>query len=224
MRWHPIRITTALAAAGLIGAGALPAQPINWAALRPGQRHLIAVTAGIDYGAVVGASYGYVGGGTVFTVGWSTPAGRSVADDFAGWAGFRTRGLSHGALIASTTLDATVRRYHSPFLRAESIGGDVAGVVGLYRRGGFVAFRTGFDWSAASHLVHSDLYRAQYPSVRDGWYRSTGGTFHYGLQAGLSFGRLDLHIDAGRLVERDLKSTPTVPLYLKLGTTVRLGG
>jgi hypothetical protein len=59
-----------------------------------------------------------------------------------------------------------------------------------------------------------------YPDARDGWYHTTGGNLRYGLQGGLSFGRYDTILRAGKLVDVD-GNAPLVPFYATLAVASR---
>ncbi|MGE0440089.1 MAG: hypothetical protein AB7L66_00770 [Gemmatimonadales bacterium] len=213
-------VLLALVAAAAPSAAA--AQPLNWRS-PAAARHLVTVAAGVDYGAVLSVGYGYRLGQTVVGAEWSVPAGRDRVDDFTGRAGVRTVLRGGRAFVASLSAAATVTRFRSPYLAATGLGGDVAAQMGRYGRRWFLAAEVGSDLTVASRLVHSEAYRANYPDVRDGWYRATGGHLRLGVLGGRSIGAADLHLGAGRLFERRLGGAPLVPFYLRVGATVRLG-
>lgn len=101
--------------------------------------------------------------------------------------------------------------------RGISFGSDFTGTFGVYRRGWFLAGAFGFDKAVITRVRHSDWYRTYfYPQARDGWYLNAGGTFHYGLTSGLTFGRTEL---AARLGFRRTETFDAVvpPMYVSLG-------
>jgi hypothetical protein len=101
--------------------------------------------------------------------------------------------------------------------RGYNFGADLAGSLGIFRSGWFVAAELGLDKATITHVTHSDWYRTYfYPEAKDGWYRSPGGTVHYGLSAGLSVGRAELLARYGqRRTEEFNKLTP--PIFASLG-------
>ncbi len=59
--------------------------------------------------------------------------------------------------------------------------------------------------------------------VRDGWYEpSAGGNFYYGLQTGLSLGKMDVYLKAGKIVTEDFRSEPMIPFTVQLGFNIKI--
>jgi len=104
--------------------------------------------------------------------------------------------------------------------RGLNFGSDITGTLGVYRHGWFVAGEFGFDKAIITHVTHSDWYRTYfYPDARDGWYLTGGGTFHYGVTAGLGLGPTELVARYGwRRTENWGDLTP--PVYASLGVGV----
>jgi hypothetical protein len=98
-----------------------------------------------------------------------------------------------------------------------NFGADVTGALGVYRRGWFAAGEFGFDKAIITHITNSEWYRTYfYPDAKDGWYLTGGGTFHYGLAAGLGLGPTELVARYGwRRTEKFGELTP--PMYVSLG-------
>jgi hypothetical protein len=81
----------------------------------------------------------------------------------------------------------------------------------------------GFDKAIVTHFKHSDLFKMNFPGVKDGWYEpSTSGNIYYGVKAGYSIRKFDFFLKAGKLTERDLKTSPTLPVYAGFGINLRL--
>ncbi len=101
------------------------------------------------------------------------------------------------------------------------LGVDLGAVGGWYSPGWFAALEAGVDWEIATHIANSDRYRQiVYAGARDGWYATPGANFRVGVQAGLSFSRLDLALRLGTL--RDRKGDgPALPLYGTFAVTTR---
>jgi hypothetical protein len=210
-----------------VGFSAWPAaatgQVVNWRTLGPHEQHVASAYAGIDYGAVVGAGYAWHRGRVLAGVDASVPAGNTPTDDFRTTMGVNVRWLQHGALGVATEVRAILRRYENPYVRLLNAGSDISGTVGLFGHRWFLAGHGGFDKAIATRIENSDPLKISYPSIRDGWYRSTGGNVHFGLQGGRSIGNVDAHLELGRILEQDLRTTPTIPFYARLGITLKLG-
>ena len=96
-------------------------------------------------------------------------------------------------------------------------------VAGYYKPKWFVAGEAGFDKAIVTQFKHKDLYKQNFPSVKDGWYEpATGGNFYYGLQTGLSFRRNDIYLKAGKILAEDFSTKPMVPFYLQFGYNIWL--
>lgn len=102
-----------------------------------------------------------------------------------------------------------------------SLGTDLGLQGGFYARHWFIAAETGFDWAISTHVTHSHEYRDRvYEAARNGWYAMPGAIVRYGLQAGASFGRHDLVLRAGQMVEVGGEK-PILPFYGTLALDTR---
>lgn len=205
----------------------LQAQTLNWAGGPDGFRHLFRASVGLEHGAILGIAYGYkVNMGpfpAVLTAEYSMPLGQDFPDDFKLRAGAQIRWAEAGDFRFSTNVNGIFRRYENSYARIENFGCEVSGALGYYRPGWYLAGEFGFDKAIVSHFRHSASYRESFPGVIDGWYEpATGGNFFYGLQAGVSFGKQDIFLRAGRLISEDFKSAPALPFYGQLGYNVRI--
>ena len=119
------------------------------------------------------------------------------------------------------TLAPTVRGTNNEIGRMTSVGADLGLQGGYYAQHWFVAGEFGFDWAVTTHIAHSDLYRETvYEGARDGWYATPGGNIRAGLQAGASFGRHDLVLRAGKMVDVG-GAPPMLPFYATLTLDTR---
>lgn len=214
-------------AALMLGMNTINAQTINWGSLDTTDRHMIHAHAGADYGAVMGAGYGYQIRNKFFpaiaTIDYSFPAGEELFDDLKTRIGIQTNWVNFHNVIFSTKIYGVIRRYENDNVRLVNFGSELAGVIGYYRSKWFVAGEIGFDKAIITHFKHTANYHEQFPGVEDGWYGpSTGGNFFYGAQAGVSFGQLDLSVRGGKILTQDFKTTPTFPLYGELGINIRI--
>jgi len=104
--------------------------------------------------------------------------------------------------------------------RGFDFGADITGTLGVYRHRWFAAGEFGKDKAIITHVTHSDWYRTWfYPEAKDGWYLDAGGTFHYGLAAGLSMGATEVVGRFGFRSTEDFNDV-TPPMYATLGVGV----
>lgn len=218
MMWS-LLVLTALAEAG-------HSQNINWRSFREDQRNTIQFSVGYDYGATVQVGYN-----RTFTLlrpvvvglDYSFPMGRNLTDDFKVRVGGQIEVVEIDGFSATIKIASNFRRTETPLVRIASFGSDLALLAGYYRSSWYAAGEFGFDKSIATHLKHSDIMRAGYPAIRDGWYLPTGGHFYYGIQGGKTIGEsFDLTLRLGATSAQGTDEDAAVPYYLQLGLGMRL--
>ena len=196
------------------------AQSVNLGALDE-RTNLVSVTTGAEHGLVVGTGYQRVlataerpilVGGDLTICGADADLG-----DVRARAGAIAPIASYGAWKLAGGLAAIVRGTKSDIARMVDVGADATLLLGRYTRRWFAAAELGFDWAIATHITPTEDYRMNvYPDARTGWYGNTGGVLRGGVQAGLSVGRADVILRAGKLV--DVAGDPTMfPIYATLG-------
>lgn len=202
------------------------AQTINWASLRTEQKHIANINISADYALTYGVGYAYQLKSrlpVVLNTEYSFPSGNNISDDFKTKIGGQVNLFQTGNFRFSSKVQGVFRRHETSYARLLNFGSDISGTVGYYKSKWFVAGELGFDKAIVTHFKHSDLFRENYPGVKDGWYEpSTGGNFYYGMQAGYSKSRFDIYLKAGKLVEQDFKTEPLLPFYAQLGINLRL--
>lgn len=200
-------------------------QNINWRSLREDQRNIIQLNAGYDFG--VTAQVGYARSLTVIrpvVVGldYSFPMGSSLTDDFKVRLGGQMEIVEIDGFSATVKIASVFRRYENALVRIVSFGSDFTLLAGYYKPAWSVAGEFGFDKSIASNLKHSDVMRAMFPAIKDGWYVPTGGNYYFGLQGGKTVGEsLDLSLRLGATRAQKHDENAVVPLYAELGLGMR---
>ena len=201
-------------------------QSINWRNLNKTQKHILSVNMGIEYGLILGAGYGYqlkFNRPIVLGLEYSFPTGKKIFDDPKTKMGVLVGINQTGNIHYCVKIQSVFRRYESDLVRLINIGSDFSVMAGYYRKKWFVAGEAGFDKAIATHFKHSERFKEIYPMVRDGWYEpSTGGNFYYGLQTGLSVGKMDVYLKAGKLVTEDFRSEPMIPFTVQLGFNIKI--
>jgi hypothetical protein len=181
------------------------AQPVNVATLDDGTS-AVTVTTGAEHGLMLGAGYvravavadrALVLGGDL-TLGWA----EVDVDDFRVRAGALAPIVGRGRWRVLGGLAAIVRGTENDTARMIDVGADASVHAGWYTPRGLVALELGIDGALATHVAHSDAYRMYvYADARDGWYRTPGATLRAGVQGGVTVGRVDLILRAGRIHE-----------------------
>jgi len=102
---------------------------------------------------------------------------------------------------------------------AISFGMDITFLFGYYRNRWFAAGEFGSDRAIFTYIDHSDWYKTYfYSDVKDGWYRNTAGSFHYGFRTGFSLSRIEITLRAGVQKTKSILD-PLVPFWGVLGIT-----
>lgn len=209
------------------GATPVQSQTVNWERLEKAPVHVINLNAGLQHGIIYGMDYSYYNKTSIplmVHVFISIPSGKKLADDFKIQPGIQIQCLKYKDFRLTTRIDGIIRRRHeTTTVTLVNMGADVSACVGYYRSGWFIAAETGLDKAIATHFKHSKEYCDNYPGVQDGWYKPfTGGNFYYGLQTGISFGKQDIYLKAGKMIAQDFKSKLQVPFYGQVGYSIRL--
>jgi hypothetical protein len=213
-----ILIAMALAEAGY-------SQNINWRSLSEDQRNVVQLNFGYDFG--VTAQLGYSRSFTlikpvVVGLDYSLPMGDVLLDDFKVRLGGQMEIVRFGGFSATIKVFSNLRRYQTNLVRIVSFGSDFGILAGYYRPTWYAAGEFGFDKAVATNLKNSDIMKASFPAIRDGWYVPTGGHFYYGIQAGKSIGEsLDLSLRLGATKAQFNDENAVLPYYAQLGLGVR---
>jgi hypothetical protein len=200
-------------------------QNINWKSFKEEQRNALQFNAGYDFGA--SAQVGYARSFSVIKpvivgLDYSFPMGGNLTDDFKVRLGGQIEILQLGEFSTTIKIYSNFRRYQSQLVRAVSFGSDFAIVTGYYTYTWYAAGELGFDKAIATHLKHSDIMRASFPAIQDGWYVPTGGNYYYGIQGGKTIGEiLEVSLRLGATSAQDHDENAVLPFYLQLGLGVR---
>lgn len=211
--------------AALFTSSILCAQTFNWGSLRSDQKHILSLNVNSEYAVTYGAGYGYklkTKLPVILNADYSFPSGGNITDDFKTKVGGHIDWFQAGNFHFITKIHGVFRRYENDYARLLNFGSDFSGIIGYYRSKWFIAGEVGFDKAIVTHFKHTDLYKSNYPDVKDGWYEpSTGGNFYYGVQAGYSREKFDLYIKAGKLTEQDFNTAPMFPIYAQIGVNLK---
>jgi hypothetical protein len=205
----------------------LPAQTLNWASLKPEQKHIINAGFGLEYGMVYNLGYGFqlpLKFPIVLNAEFSMPSGGSLFDDFKSKVGAQMKVVSYQNFAFTARASGIFRRFENSLSRLLNFGSDFAGTIGYYRSKWFVAGEIGFDKAIITHFKPTDLYMQSFPEAQNGWYEPTsGGNLYYGLQVGFSIkDHHDIFLKAGKIINQDFATTPLVPMYFQLGYNFKI--
>ena len=200
-------------------------QTLNFNNLKNEDKHVVSVNAGLDYGLVYGAGYGYQVKSKkpiILNVEFSVPSGENLLDDFKTKIGGQIRFYKFRNFHFTAKAQGIFRRNENDYVTFQNFGCELTANIGYYKSKWFTALEFGFDKAIVTHFKHSSEYKQIYPGVQNGWYEpATGGNFNLGLQAGYSFKRSDIFLKGGVVATQNF-STPLLPFYAQLGYTKRL--
>jgi hypothetical protein len=178
-------------------------------------------TFGLDPALVTSVGYGHTASvrGHAFQVtgDLGIVTARLDARDFRARFGVHTSVARWRSLRLTGSATAITRGTDNVIYRGYNFGADVTGTLGVYRPRWFAAGEFGKDKAVITHVVHTDWYRDHfYPDAKDGWYLDAGGTFHYGLAAGVTLGRAEVVSRFGFLRTEDFNAM-IPPMYGSVG-------
>jgi len=195
------------------------AQDINWQSTNQDYKHIVSLNLGLDFSTAYGISYGYkLSGNIPIVLGTevSIPFGKDMFDDWKMKLTGQTQLWHSEKLSLSVKPGIILRKYKSETAGLYNIGADVSVIFGYYRPKWSVAGEINYDKAFATHIKHASV-KDYYPEVTDGWYKSTGGTFKFGLISSYSFNSLwSSVIKGGFAFGENFKSNPTIPYYLNI--------
>jgi hypothetical protein len=206
-------------------AGISYSQNINWRSLGEGQRNVVQLGFGYDYAATAQFAYGRTFSWVrpvMVSLDYSVPMGEDLLDDFKVRLGGQMEIVEVGGFSATVRIYANLRRYQTTLVRIVSFGSDFALLAGYSKPTWYAAGEFGFDKSITSYLKHSDVMKANFPGIRDGWYIPTGGHYYYGIQAGKTIGEsFDISLRLGATNAQDNDENDVMPYYIQLGLGMR---
>ncbi|REG99465.1 hypothetical protein [Flavobacterium aquicola] len=201
------------------------AQSINWAGLKEEHRHLVNLQLGIDYGVIYGLGYSYHLKSKLpllLNAEFSIPSGNKFFDDFKTKIGAHAKLFKMNNIAVSLNINGIFRRYENTLVSLSNFGGSGNIIIGYYSPKWYVNGEFGFDRAIVTHFEHKDVYKSNFPDVKDGWYETTGGNVQFGMQIGYSFDQSDIYLKGGKTIAQDFKTSPTIPIYIQLGYNLKL--
>jgi len=129
--------------------------------------------------------------------------------------------FSYNRLDFSGVFTFITRGTKNSIHNAISFGMDVTFLLGYYRSRWFAACEFGCDRAIFTYIDHSDWYKKYfYSDAKDGWYRNTAGSFHYGFRTGFSLSRIQITLRVGVQKTKSIID-PLVPFFGVLGLNYR---
>ena len=207
------------------GARMAAAQVVGLLGAEPGEQLSLAVMGGAEYGFVVGV-------GAAWRLRHGEGSALVFADVAAPWAAFDVRDYRGrvGMVVPVVVTDrwrlagrgtAIARGISNDLARLTGVAADVGLLGGWYGSRWYVAAEAGYDWSVATYVSHSALYRAtNYADARSGWYRGVGGNGYAGAIVGRVLGSVGVELRVGHA--RDARgNAQLLPFYATVGVVWR---
>jgi hypothetical protein len=144
-----------------------------------------------------------------------------VGPDLGDWAidgGARLTAIERGAFRLSMLGGPVVRSASNGLFSATAIGVGATLLVGFEAPRWGVSAELGYEQLLATHLRHSDDYRAYlYAGAKDGFYALSGSRLRAGLRGGVRFGAVELFAKAGWEATGRLNAI-SPPFYATIGS------
>lgn len=103
------------------------------------------------------------------------------------------------------------------------LGNEVA--AGFFKERKYFSFLIAYNRIIATHISHSDFYReAFFEDAQNGWYRSTGGYFQFGISGGFTLGsKHELFMELKIPLTEEFGGFGGSPAHINLGYGYRIG-
>ena len=206
-------------------APALYAQEITWRT--PGAesvKQIAGLSLGADYTTNYSFTYAHTFGRRLpLAVGgeFYVPFGRRLLDDFRLTGTVQTELWHNEHLSWVVKPGLSFRRYWSTVAKIEGVSANINTSFGYYKRSWGAAVDITYDRILASYILHHSL-KEYYPEIRDGWYKSSGGNFQFGIKANYNFGRVSILLKTGAMFGQNFTDNPTLPFYANMGAVLKL--
>jgi len=169
----------------VLSISAINAQDLNWKWIKDKKQNYVHLQVGYDFG--VTTQFGYCRSVTLvkpilFTLDYSFPMGGVIFDDFKFRYGGQLEIIELNNFIASFKLFGNFKRYETELVRIINFGTETSIILGYYKPGWHLALELGIIKPIISDLKHSEIMKEDYPTIKDGWYKSSGGYCNYGIQ------------------------------------------
>ena len=208
-----------LLASLVINITASKAQDINWKKVEDGKRHFTGLNFGVYNSSYYGLTYGYsiknkllpIVAGIEFNI----PFGKDVFDDCYSKTGFQSQLFDKYNLSWSVQGSFIARRSESVVARLVNFGADFGTLIGYQKHKWGINAEIGFDKSIATNIKNKIL-KDFYPSIKDGWYDTNGGTYRFGIQGNITIKTYNLFLHVGKTYGQNFDNNPSLPFYTKV--------
>lgn len=197
------------------------AQIVNFENVTLENKNSIQASFGLDFAAMANLEYGRVipikGKPYVLSANFTLPFGENLFDDYKLALNLSGNILKKDNWAMPVHIGVFSTTTENKMNRIASSGFHVSINPGFYKKSWFVATEITYDKMLLSHIKNSDLYKEVYYSeAKDGWYKNTGGNFHFGFIAGKTLKKGELNIKLGMITTEQLKLV-LVSYYAQIG-------
>ncbi len=197
------------------------AQIVNFENVSIDRKNIIQASFGLDMAVMANIEYGRVipikGKPYILSANVSMPFGENGFDDCQMTLNFSGNTLkkdnwampAHFGIFTTTTKNS--------MSSISSSGIRISINPGYYKASWFVASEIVYDKFLLSNIKNSDLYKKVYYSeAKDGWYKNSGGNFHFGILSGKTIGKNELNLKFGMITTEQLNLV-LVSYYAQIG-------
>jgi len=197
------------------------AQDINWSEVEGGKKHFVTLNVGADHSVFYGIQYGFVlcekHSPIILDAEFNLPFGDQIMDDWYLRTGLKTKVWSQNSLIWTARASFIIRRYESNTTKFVNLGADLNTLFGYHKNWWGIAAEVNYDRSISTNIESGENVTDFYPEATDGWYKSPGGNFKFGIQASANIKSINVFLHLGKVYGQDFMDNPILPAYAKLG-------
>jgi len=200
-------------------------QNVNWSWLNEENPNHVHLKIGYDFG--VTTQFGYSRSfklikPVLFTVDYSFPMGHIIFDDYKIRYGGQAEIAEWKNFIASLKLFGNLKRHETELVRIFNFGIEPSILIGYYKPSWHLALEIGIIKPLTSNIKHSEVVKENYPTIHDGWFKSAGGYYIYGIQSSKTIGdSFDLSFRVGLTNAYSNNKDAMLPYYAQIGIMKR---
>jgi hypothetical protein len=197
------------------------AQIVNFENVSLERKSSIQASFGLNMAAMANLEYGRTlsikENPFILSANATLPFGENILDDYRLAINLSSNTFKKGNWAMPAHLGLFATTTENKMNRMVSSGIHISINPGYYKKSWFVATEITYDKFLFSHIKNSKHYKEVYYSeAKDGWYKNTGGNFHFGLIAGKSLKKGELNIKLGMITTEQLNLV-LVSYYAQVG-------
>ena len=195
-------------------------QTINWNNTE--HRNILNVNVAAENSNYIGLGYAYKinnGKKPIFiTAETSFSVENDKFDDYNSRIGIQMKIFQWQNYVFSSKTHFVYSFYNADIMKLYNFGTNLSWDFGYYLPKWFISAEGGYDRILTSYIKYSNVYKSQFPNVKDGCDKAyTDGNFYYRINGGYTFGNKDITLSVGNVINQDFRNSSSSSFYSQIG-------